>query len=78
MSIVSIMIKCVVCVMMDDLLDMVWYIFEVSGFYYLLVVEDDRLVGVIFDWDYLKVISLFLDLVIECICDCVMLDKCVY
>ncbi len=78
MSIASIMTKRVVCVLMDDSLETVRRIFEASGFHHLLVVEDDRLVGVVSDRDYLKAISPFLDSVTERIRDRATLDKRVH
>lgn len=78
MSIASIMTKRVVCVMMDDSLDTVRHIFEASGFHHLLVVEENRLVGVVSDRDYLKAISPFIDTVTERIRDRATLEKRVH
>ncbi len=65
MSIASVMTRRVVSVQMDDSLDVVREIFAASGFHHLLVTENDQLVGVISDRDYLKAISPFIDTISE-------------
>lgn len=57
MKIERLMNKKVVTVTMDDSLKVVKNIFENTGFHHLLVVESDKLLGVISDRDVLKAIS---------------------
>lgn len=68
----------VVTVHMDDSLEIVREIFEASGFHHLLVVEDNKLVGVVSDRDYLKAISPFIDSITERIRDRATLDRKVH
>ncbi|GGF81822.1 CBS domain-containing protein [Alteromonas lipolytica] len=78
MSIPSVMTHRVVTVHMDDSLAVVREIFEASGFHHLLVVEEDKLVGVISDRDYLKAISPFIDSISERIRDRATLERKVH
>lgn len=78
MSIPSVMTHRVVTVHMDDSLEIVREIFEASGFHHLLVVEDDKLVGVVSDRDYLKAISPFIDSITERIRDRATLERKVH
>lgn len=78
MSIASVMTRRVVSVQMDDSLGVVKQIFEASGFHHLLVVENDELVGIVSDRDYLKAISPFLDSITERIRDRATLDRKVH
>ena len=78
MSIHSVMTRRVVTVQMDDSLAVVREIFEASGFHHLLVVEDEKLVGVLSDRDYLKAISPFIDSISERIRDRATLDRKVH
>ena len=51
----------VVSVEMDDSLQVVKHIFENTNFHHLLVVSDDKLIGIISDRDLLKAISPHVD-----------------
>ena len=57
MKIKSLMSTNVVTVKLDDPISKVKDIFEVLGFHHLLVVEDEKLFGIISDRDLLKAIS---------------------
>ena len=57
MKIAQIMSTRVVTVELDDSLSVVKELFDNTGFHHLLVVEDDRLRGVISDRDLLKALS---------------------
>ncbi len=50
-----------VSVEMDDPLQAIKHIFENTNFHHLLVVSDDKLIGVISDRDLLKAISPYVD-----------------
>ena len=78
MSIPSVMTRRIVTVQMDDSLAVVREIFEASGFHHLLVVEDEKLVGVLSDRDYLKAISPFIDSISERIRDRATLERKVH
>jgi acetoin utilization protein AcuB len=78
MSIPSVMTQRIVTIHMDDSLALVREIFEASGFHHLLVVEDDQLVGVVSDRDYLKAISPFIDTISERIRDRATLERKVH
>jgi acetoin utilization protein AcuB len=68
----------IVTVQMDDSLAVVKEIFEASGFHHLLVVENEKLVGVLSDRDYLKAISPFLNSISERIRDRATLERKVH
>ena len=78
MSIPSVMTRRIVTVQMDDSLAVVKEIFEASGFHHLLVVEDEKLVGVLSDRDYLKAISPFINSISERIRDRATLERKVH
>ena len=78
MSIPSVMTHRIVTVQMDDSLAVVKEIFEASGFHHLLVVENEKLVGVLSDRDYLKAISPFLNSISERIRDRASLERKVH
>lgn len=78
MSIPSVMTHRIVTVQMDDSLAVVKEIFEASGFHHLLVVENEKLVGVLSDRDYLKAISPFLNSISERIRDRATLERKVH
>ena len=78
MSIPSVMTRRIVTVQMDDSLAVVKEIFEASGFHHLLVVEDEKLVGVLSDRDYLKAISPFINSIRERIRDRATLERKVH
>ncbi len=61
MKISSIMTRRVVTVEMDDALQIISEIFENVKFHHILVVENQKLVGVISDRDFIKALSPFLD-----------------
>ncbi len=61
MKISSIMTRRVVTVEMDDSLQIISEIFENVKFHHILVVENQKLVGVISDRDFIKALSPFLD-----------------
>lgn len=75
MSIASIMTKRVVSVHMDDSLHTLRELFSATGFHHLLVVHENKLVGVISDRDLLKAVSPFLDTLGERSKDRATLDK---
>lgn len=78
MSIPSVMTHRVVTVHMDDSLEVVGEIFAASGFHHLLVVEDNKLVGVVSDRDYLKAISPFVNTISERLRDRATLERKVH
>ena len=78
MSIPSVMTQRVVSVHMDDSLEVVREIFDACGFHHLLVVENDRLVGIVSDRDYLKAISPFINSISERIRDRATLERKVH
>ena len=61
----TIMTKDVITVDMDTSLKTICAIFDEGKFHHLLVVEDDKMFGVISDRDVLKAISPFLDTLAE-------------
>ncbi len=61
MKISSIMTRRVVTVEMDDSLQIISEIFENVKFHHILVVENQKLVGVISDRDFIRALSPFLD-----------------
>lgn len=65
MKIDEIMTKEVVTVDMDTTLKTIYEIFEKKKFHHLLVIEDDKLWGVISDRDVLKAVSPFLNTLAE-------------
>ncbi|MDC8831790.1 CBS domain-containing protein [Alteromonas gilva] len=75
MSIASVMTRRIVSVKMDDSLTVVRDIFTASGFHHLLVIENNQLVGVISDRDYLKAISPFIDTISERLRDRATLER---
>lgn len=60
MSLSRIMTKKVITVDMDENLHRVYEIFKANSFHHLLVVDGDRLVGVLSDRDLLRVMSPFI------------------
>jgi acetoin utilization protein AcuB len=75
MEIKSIMSKEVVTLAMDDSLRTIREIFVNTGFHHLLVVENDRLCGIISDRDLLKQVSPFVDSLSEQPRDVATLNK---
>lgn len=71
------MSKDLVTVHVDDNLWMVKQLFEESGFHHLIVVGEDKLIGIISDRDYLKAISPRIDTVTETAKDVETLNKTV-
>ena len=65
MSVVSIMSQRVVCVHMDDSLETIRELITATGYHHLMVVEGNRLVGVISDRDLLNALSPFVDTLSE-------------
>ncbi len=61
MNVASIMTRRVVTVEMDDTILTIREIFDHVKFHHLLVVEEQKLVGVISDSDFLETLSPFLD-----------------
>ena len=57
MNVEKIMSKSIVTVDMDDSLKVIKEIFDNVGFHHLLVIESDKLFGIISDRDLLKVLS---------------------
>jgi acetoin utilization protein AcuB len=75
MKIGKIMSKSVVTVEMDDSLKVVKEIFDNTHFHHLLVVESDKLYGVISDRDLLKALSPNIGTVAETVRDKATLNK---
>ncbi|WP_049722199.1 CBS domain-containing protein [Gilvimarinus polysaccharolyticus] len=75
MKISKIMSKNVVVVKMDDRLSRLKELFDQTGFHHLLVVEDERLFGVISDRDLLKSISPNIDTIAATTKDLASLNK---
>ncbi len=75
MKISSIMTRRVVTVETDDSLQIISEIFENVKFHHILVVENQKLVGVISDRDFIKALSPFLDTPSEVKRDITTLDK---
>lgn len=71
----NIMSTPVVSVEMDDKLSLVHTLFEETRFHHLLVVEDNKLVGVISDRDLFKALSPTVGTVAETSADLAMLNK---
>jgi acetoin utilization protein AcuB len=69
------MTRRVVTVEMDDSLQIISEIFENVKFHHILVVENQKLVGVISDRDFIKALSPFLDTPSEVKRDITTLDK---
>lgn len=61
MRIVDIMTRRVATIEMDDTLEAVRDIFVMAPFHHLLVIEDERLVGILSDKDLYKALSPYLD-----------------
>ena len=78
MLIQDIMTKRVVTIEMDDKLSVVKDIFENSKFHHLLVIEDDKLFGVVSDRDLLKALSPNLGTMSETYKDAATLNKSVH
>ncbi|OEU73261.1 MAG: CBS domain-containing protein [Desulfuromonadales bacterium C00003068] len=78
MKIEEIMSTRVVTVELDDSLSVVKELFDKTGFHHLLVVEDDRLCGVISDRDLLKALSPALGTIAEKLSDRENLKKKVH
>ncbi len=75
MTVESIMTKKVFKVSMDDTVGAIREIFDKVNFHHLLVVEGNKLVGIISDRDVLKVISPFIGTLSEHNHDLVTLNK---
>lgn len=75
MSVKKIMSSPVVCVEMDDSLKVIKEIFDNTRFHHLLVVESDKLQGVISDRDLLKTLSPDIGTVRETAKDTAILNK---
>ena len=75
MTVESIMSRRVVTVEMDDTLDAIRGIFAHVKFHHLLVVEENKLVGVISDRDFLKAVSPFLNTMSEWTRDLATLER---
>ena len=73
--VVGIMSKTVVTVEMDDSLEVIKEIFDNTGFHHLLVVESDKLLGVISDRDLLKALSPNIGTLSETVRDLASLKK---
>lgn len=73
----DIMSKSLVTVNVSDNLWKVKQLFEETGFHHLLVVQDDKLIGIVSDRDYLKAISPRIDTVTERAKDAETLNKTV-
>ena len=73
--VVEIMSKTVVTVEMDDSLAVIKEIFDNTGFHHLLVVESDKLLGVISDRDLLKALSPNIGTLSETVRDLASLNK---
>jgi acetoin utilization protein AcuB len=71
----EIMSKTVVTVKMDNSLKVIKEIFDSTGFHHLLVVESDRLLGVISDRDLLKALSPNIGTLSETVRDTACLKK---
>lgn len=78
MSIDSIMSKRVVTIGFDDTLATVKHIFDEAKFHHLLVVEGDRLHGVVSDRDLLRAMSPFIGSTVESARDLNTLNKRVH
>jgi len=75
MAVANLMSKAVVTVEMDDTLKMIKHIFDSTNFHHLLVINDDKLIGIISDRDLLKALSPNLDTVSETPKDLALLNK---
>ena len=73
--VVEIMSETVVTVEMDDSLAVIKEIFDNTGFHHLLVVESDKLLGVISDRDLLKALSPNIGTLSETVRDLASLNK---
>ncbi len=78
MNVASIMSRKVVTVEMDDPLWTISEIFENVKFHHILVLENQKLAGVISDRDFLNAISPFLHMLSERACDTDTLDRKVH
>ncbi len=78
MNVEKIMSKCLVTVKLDDTLKVVKEIFDNANIHHLLVVESDRLFGVISDRDMLKAISPNIGTLSETNRDAITLNKRVH
>ena len=78
MKISKFMSKDIVTTEMDDSLSKVKSLFEKTGFHHLLVVEDNKLVGVLSDRDLLKALSPALDTIAATTKDIACLNKKVH
>lgn len=78
MSVNKIMSKTVVTVEMDDSLEVVKEIFDNTRFHHLLVIEADKLCGVISDRDLLKALSPNIGTIVETRKDAATLKKRVH
>lgn len=78
MLIQDVMTKRVVTIEMDDKLSVVKDIFENSKFHHLLVIEDEKLFGVVSDRDLLKALSPNLGTMTETYKDAATLNKKVH
>ena len=75
MNITELMTSPVVTVGMDDPISKIKSIFEETHFHHLLVVEDNKLVGVISDRDLLKALSPKIDTPAETASDLAILNR---
>jgi len=75
MSLSKLMTKDIVSVKMDDSLETIRDIFNLVNFHHLLVVEKNRVVGIISDRDYLKSINVALGTPFETEKDLAALNK---
>ncbi len=75
MGVANIMSKRVVSVHMDDSLQSLRELFAATGFHHLVVVNDNKLQGIISDRDLMKSISPFVDTISERSLDRATLDK---
>jgi acetoin utilization protein AcuB len=73
----DIMSKTLLTVNVDDNLWTVKQLFKESGFHHLIVVQDDKLIGIVSDRDYLKAISPRIDTPTESAKDTETLNKTV-
>jgi acetoin utilization protein AcuB len=78
MLIQDVMTKKVVTIEMDDSLSVVKDVFDNSKFHHLLVIEEDKLFGVVSDRDLLKALSPNLGTMVETYKDAATLNKKVH
>lgn len=75
MALSKIMTARVVTVHLDDALETIRYLFEETGFHHLIVVDQQRAVGVISDRDLLRALSPFIGTISERASDRALLER---